>query len=98
LTADVSVLDPVLGDRDPTQEAKHPLEIDGFEDPAVKVDGKFGSIRFEKGRRNGEDWDAPVHSFDGGRNAVDLGFVFPDGSSRFTAIHDRHSTHVMRSM
>lgn len=96
LTANIGVLDPMLGERDATQKAKHPLEVDGFENPAVKVDGEFGSICFEKRCGNGKDRDTPVHSFKGGRDAVDRRFVLADSSSRFTTVHDRHSMRVAR--
>jgi hypothetical protein len=96
LTANIGVLDPILGERDATQQPKHALEIDRFENPTVKVDGEFGSIRFEKRRGNGKDRNASIHSLERGRNAVRLRFIFADGSSRFTAIHDRHSVGVAR--
>ena len=98
LTANIGVLDPMLGERDTTQKAKHPLEIDRFEDPAVKVDGEFGSICFEEGRRNGKDRDTPVHSFEGGRNVFDRRFVFANSSSRFTTVHYRHPIRVARGV
>lgn len=96
LTANIGVLDPILGERDTTQQPKHALEIDRFENPTVKIDGEFGSIRFEKRRRNGEDRNASVHSLERGRDAIHQRFVFADVSSRFTAIHDRHSVSVAR--